>query len=306
MSENTDSTEDKIYKLDGISIPKWIIILFVVMFLGFFLNFPITNVIKSQVKKAIASARTCPISYDSIDVEYFFFPKIILKNPTIPGVCFRNQGNDIKLKELMVKLWFPSFLPPGIRFHIPFKYKKTSIDIYPTVTFGKIHINIKESKVDGKFLEILSGKLKNLKGEFEINAITNIDKKGPVDGEFLIKSKNLVIGPQSVSGLTIPNLPLKNVLIKAELERPKLSILDVIVGDEKSPLKANLKGEIKLNNKHFPSSSLDIDGNVFFSQDFLSSFSILNLFLAGKKTDKDGSYPIKVQGTFMRPSPSIK
>lgn len=304
--EELGAPEDKIYKLDGISIPKWVIILFAVLFLGFFLNFPITDVVKTQVKKSIASMRGCPISYDDIDVEYFFFPKVIIKNPIIPGTCFKNPQSSLKFKELMVKLWFPSFLPPGIRFHIPIKYGKSEIDIYPTVTFRKLHLNIKNSKIKGKFLEKLSGKLKNLRGTIEVNAITNIDKRGPIDGEFLIKSKDLVIGAQNISGLAVPNLPLKNVLFKAELERPRLTLLDVIVGDEKSPLKANMKGEIKLNMKHFPSSGLDIEGNVFFGQDFLNSFGILNLFLAGKQTAKDGSYPVKIQGTFMRPAPSIK
>ncbi len=307
MSDDELTTpEDKIYKLDGISIPKWLIILFVVLFLGFFLNFPISKVITTQVKKTISSMRSCPITYDKIDVEFFFFPKVILKNPVVSGICFNNPSASLKFDELMVRLWFPSFLPPGIRFHIPIKYEKTEIDIYPTVTFGKLHINIKEAKIEGKFLETLTGKLKNIQGVIEINAITNIDKTGPVDGEFMIKSKDLVIGPQNVSGLAVPNLPLRNLLIKAELERPRLSLLDVIVGDEKSPLKANMKGEIKLNMKHIPSSGLDIDGNVFFGEEFLNSFGILNLFLAGKQTAKDGSYPIKIQGTFMRPSPSIK
>jgi len=307
MSEEDLTTpEDKIYKLDGISIPKWAIVLGVILFLGFFLNFPISKVITTQVKKGLASVPNCPITYDKIEVEYFFFPKVILKNPVISGRCFKNPSQNLEFKELMVRLWFPSFLPPGIRFHIPLKYGKSEIDVYPTLTFGKLHINIKDSRIEGKFLEKLSGKLKNLKGTLEVNAITNIDKRGPVDGEFLLKSKDLVIGPQNISGLAVPNLPLKNILVKAELKRPKLTLLDVIVGDEKSPLKANMKGEIKLNMKHFPSSGLDIDGNVFFGQDFLNSFGILNLFLAGKQTAKDGSYPVKIQGTFMRPSPSIK
>jgi type II secretion system protein N len=306
MTEDDLTPEDKIYKLDGISIPKWIVITVIVMFLGFFLNFPISKMITSGVKKSLDSMRTCPISYDKIEVEYFFFPKVILKNPTVSGICFQNPSAALKFKELMIRLWFPSFLPPGIRFHIPIKYEKSEIDIYPTLTFGKLHLNIKDAKIDGKLLEILTGKLKNIHGTIEVNAIANIDKAGPASGELLVKSKDLVIGPQNISGLAVPNLPLRSLLIKAELERPRLTLLDVIIGDDKSPLKANMKGEIKLNMKHVPSSGLDIDGNVFFGQDFLSSFGILNLFLAGKQTGKDGSYPIKIQGTFMRPVPSIK
>jgi type II secretion system protein N len=307
MSEDElGAPDEKIYKLDGISIPKWILVLFCVLFLGFFINFPISDIVKTQVKKAIATMPNCPISYDKIEVEYFFFPKVIIKEPVISGICYKNPQSSLKFQELIVKLWLPSFLPPGIRFHIPIKYGKSEVDIYPTITFGKLHLNIKDSKIEGKFLENFSDKLKNLKGTIEINAITNIDKRGPIDGEFLLKSKNLIIGAQNISGLAVPNLPLKNIVIKAELERPTLTLLDVIIGDEESPLKANMKGEIKLNMRHFPSSSLDIDGNVFFGQDFLTSFGILNLFLAGKQTAKDGSYPIKLQGTFIRPAPSIK
>lgn len=276
------TAEEKVYKLSDISKTKWVGITIVILFIGFFLNFPVTNVIKGQVRKSLASMRNCPITYDSIEVEYFFFPKIILRGPTIHGICFNNPSESLKLDELMVRLYFPGFLPPGIRFHIPLRYENTRIDIYPTLTFGKIHINIKDSLVEAKFLEKVTGKLKNLKGQLEINAITNMGSKGIIDGVFLIKSKDLTIGPQNLAGLTLPNLPIKNILIKAELDHPKLSLLDVIIGDQDSPLRANLKGDINLNRQHFQSSTLDLDGNVFFQPGF-SSIVLDTQSLSGRK-----------------------
>ena len=75
-----DKENNDIYTLGRFPIKRTLTISATLLFLGFFFNFPISQIIKENVAKSISSLkiRGCPISYSKIEVEYFFFPKVIL------------------------------------------------------------------------------------------------------------------------------------------------------------------------------------------------------------------------------------
>ncbi|MBT7609819.1 MAG: type II secretion system protein GspN [Bacteriovoracaceae bacterium] len=294
-----DKENNDIYTLGRFPIKRTLTISATLLFLGFFFNFPISQIIKENVAKSISSLkiRGCPISYSKIEVEYFFFPKVILKKPSISGNCFGNPKEKIDFKELMVKLYIPSFWPPGIRLHAPVKYKKTHLDIYLTKGLGKMHANIKDSNVNGKFISKFSSVVKDIQGDININTLASMTNNGPTDGDILLTSKNIKLGSQNIMGVQLPSLSIGDFLFKAEFKRPKLKIMELKIGNKTSPFKAKMTGTINYNNKYPKRSEINLKGSIFFSQNFISEFPILNIILAGKNANSEGGYNIELTGT---------
>jgi type II secretion system protein N len=301
-----ETEQEDIYNTGRFSIKRIFVVSGILVFLGFFFNFPITQIIKKNVAKTLTTLRNCPISYSKIDVEYLFFPKVILRNPSISGYCFGNSKEKLDFKELIVSLYIPGFLPPGIRFNIPIIKDKTKIDAYITLGLGKFHINIKNSVINGKFLSKFSSFVKNINGDVNVNILTTIEGKKPQDGNFLIDSKNLTIGAQNIMGIQLPSLNIGDLQLKAQFNKPDFKIINLLIGNKNSPIKAKLTGSINYNTKYPKKSILDLKGSIFFSQKFISDFPILNLLLAGKKANSEGGYNIELKGTLTQPLHQFK
>ena len=301
-----ETEQEDIYSSGRFPIKRTFLISGILIFLGFFFNFPITEIIKKNVAKTLTSLRGCPITYSKIEVEYLFFPKIILKNPSISGHCFGNPKEKLKFKELMVRLYIPGFLPPGIRFNIPIEKEKTKINAYLTLGFGSLHVNLKNSVINGKFISKFSPILKNIQGDINVNVLTTLVNKAPQDGDLLINSKNLKIGAQNISGIQLPTLNIGDLQLKAQFTKPNLKIINLMIGNKKSPLKAKLTGSIKYDAKYPKRSKLDIKGSIFFSQSFISDFPILNILLAGKNANSEGGYNFELKGTLGAPKHKFK
>lgn len=303
-SQSNDSND--VYVNSRLPLKRTIGAVLLLLFFGFFLNFPISEIISKNVAKTISSIRGCPISYNKIDVEYFFFPKVILKKPTISGLCFGNPSEKMSFDELLIKLYIPGFLPPGVRFHIPIESGKTAIDTYLTIGLGSVHVNVKDSNVNGQLLSKLSPMIKNISGDLSVNVLADLDKKGPTEADILIKSSNFKLGAQNVMGLLLPEMNLGNVNIKAEFKKPKLNLISFKIGKNNSPIQADLKGNINYNAKYPKGSKLNLKGTIFFSQEFISDFPILNVLLAGKKANSKGAYNITLTGTLGAPKHQFK
>jgi type II secretion system protein N len=296
MNSPENETND-IYNLGRFPIKRTLSISAILLFLGFFFNFPITEIIKKNVAKSLTSLRGCPISYSKIEVEYLFFPKVILHNPIISGHCFGNPREKISFKELVVKLYIPGFLPPGIRFYAPIVHGETQIDTYITAGLGKMHLNVKDSNINGKFISKFSSVVKNIQGDINVNILSSMNNKGPTDGDILLKSKNIKLGAQNIMGIQLPSIKIGDLLLKAEFNKPKLKIINLKIGNKASPVKAKLSGTITHNKKYPKGSKLNLKGSIYFSQSFISDFPILNILLAGKNANSEGGYNIKFTGT---------
>jgi len=289
---------DEIYGKRNIPYFKISLLSIFLIFLGFSLNFPVKNIIIQQVSKALQSNPSCPIMYDEIDVS-FFLPKIILKKPIISGRCFKKPAESLKLKNIKISLTGPGFSPLGIKLHALVKAGKTSLNLYPTVSFGSYFLRIDKTKIDSSLINKLTGINNLFSGNLALTSNLSLEKTGPKDGKLLLKSKNLKIPSQNIHGFNVPELNIGNFLLKAVLKDPKkLQINDLIIGNEESPIIATFKGSMKLNKYNIAFSEVDLVGEVKFSQKLLSEIP-LGLFLPAKKPE-NGFYKLKLKGPLNR------
>lgn len=277
-----------------------------ILMISFMLNFPIGKIIKNQASAAISSNRSCPITYDEMKFEWFL-PKIILTKPVINGRCYNNPSSSLKLSDLVVSFQSPSFWPLGVKLHAKIKHKLSVINIYPTIGLGGQVIKIEKSSISHKTLkEFLGPKSINFTGDIEVESLVKIDGGKVSQSDFLITSTNLSVPGQNLGGLDLPNLPIGSVQLKGSVNaKSLLEIQDFQLGSQKSPLLAEAAGVIRLNTHNMSNSTLDLNGEVKFSPEFLESFGIINMMLSGRESTSKGFYKFKVGGSFRAPIPSF-
>ncbi|WP_372653793.1 hypothetical protein [Halobacteriovorax sp.] len=277
---------------------------FLISLIAFMLNFPIGKIIKSNAEVAIASNAACPITYDEMKFEWFL-PKVILTKPVINGRCYSNPSSSLKLADLAISFQSPSFWPLGVKLHTKIKHKLSVINIYPTVGLGGQVIKIEKSSISHKTLkEFLGPKSLNFTGDIELESIVKLDGGKVSQSDFLITSTNLSIPSQNIEGFDLPNLPIGAFQLKGNLNaRNLIEIQDFQLGAANSPILAEAAGAIKLNTHNISNSTLDINGEVKFTADFLNKFAIINMLLSGKESTDKGFYKFKVGGKFSSPMP---
>ncbi len=290
---------ENIYGKRNIPYAKITILSIFLIILGFAANFPVKEIITTQVSKALQSNPSCPIMYDKIDVS-FFLPKVTLKQPIISGRCFNNPTESLKLKNIKLSFVGPGFSPMGLKFHALVKAGKTNINLYPTISFGTQFLRIDKTAIDSSLINKITGINNLFQGKFNLTSLLNLSSTGLEDGKLIIKSKNLKVPSQKIHDFNVPELSIGNFLLKAILKDKKLmEINELIIGNENSPIIASFKGSLKVNKYNFTFSVIDIIGEVKFSQKFLSDFSIIGLFLPAKKPE-NGFYKLKVKGPLNR------
>lgn len=298
-----NSIEESDYTLPAFSKLKWILLLILVMISGFVFNFSFAKRIESLIKLNLTKNASCPINYKEAKFE-LFFPKIILKNIAIPGRCFSpNNQKPLELKQLNLNFIGPSFSPLGLNFSVKTNLDKSSISSKQTIGVTTQIINTLGTILDLGTLGPILGIGFKMQGNVETNALLQIESTKLSSAKFLLKSKNFFIPAQKLESFEIPNLNLKNFVMKGVYDRTgKLHIDDLVLGDKGAPIYANLKGDIFVNNLSFGDSRIDLKGEIIFSPEFLDSFGILKLFLA-QFSQKDGYYQIKLGGTLKSPIP---
>ena len=75
------------------------------------------------------------------------------------------------------------------------------------------------------------------------------------------------------------------------------------MGDTDSPLRANFKGKIDLQEGNIAMSPLDLSGEIAFSENFKNSLPLVSM-LFQSFSQKDGFYQIRLGGTLGSPKPS--
>lgn len=298
-----NSIEESDYTLPPISKIKWISILLAVLIAGFILNFSFSERIEGLIRLNLTKNSSCPINYKEAKFE-LFFPKVILKNIAMPGRCFSpSNQRPLEIKQLALNFIGPSFSPLGLNFSLKTNLDKSKINTKQTLGATSQVINTSGTVLDLGSLTPILGMTFKLLGEIETNALIQIENSKINNAKFLLKSKNFFIPAQKLESFEIPNLNLKNFLMKGVYDRSgKLHIDDLVVGDKGAPIYANLKGDVFINNLSIADSRIDLKGEIIFSPEFLESFAILKLFL-GQFSQKDGYYQIKLGGTLKSPIP---
>ena len=155
---------------------------------------------------------------------------------------------------------------------------------------------------------ILGRKSVKFSGDFEIQALLKTHEGNLTSGDVLITSTNLNLPPQNVSGLVdLPSMPIGQFQFKTSVNAKNLlELKELRIGDANSPIIAGLDGKIKLNPHNPRNSTLDMTGQVKFSQTIMENFGILNAMLSGKKQSDKGFYKFKVGGRMSSPIPSFQ
>ena len=82
----------------------------------------------------------------------------------------------------------------------------------------------------------------------------------------------------------------------------ELRIEKLIMGDTDSPLRANFKGKIDLQDGNTSMSPLDLSGEIAFSENFRQALPLIDMMFQSFN-QKDGFYQVRLGGTLGSPKP---
>jgi hypothetical protein len=297
-----NSIEENDYVLPALGKPKWLLLVAATTVIAFLVNFSFSERIENSIRGALGSNAQCPIAYKEMKFE-LFFPKVIIKDISMPGRCLsQSAAKNIDLRQVNLSFIGFSFSPLGINTELRTNLDGTILHTKQTIGSSEQVINTLGSVLD---LSSLMPYLTTFKmsGHVETSALTNI-KNGKVNtSKFLLKSKDFVIPTQRLDSLDLPNMNIKNLMFKGTYDRSgKIKIESLVLGDDKSPIRATFKGDLWPNEFQFRLSRIDLTGEVIFSESFLESFSIIKIFFS-QFPQKDGYYQIKLGGTIGSPTP---
>ena len=288
------------YRLPQLGKLRWFLLITFSFAIFLFMSFPIKKNIDDSIKSALYSIPGCSLDFKEINFE-FLLPKVIVKDINIPMSCFRKVGHPIKLKHLTLNWRGLNFAPFGPHFKIQTNILGNDITAFHTLGLSSQVIKIQDVNLKMESLRQILPEIK-LNGRLKTNSLIKINSTGLSDLKLTVQSKDLVLPSQEIMRLKLPNLEFNNLFIKANMTKPnEIQVQDIIVGDTESPIRANFKGSIKLNQKNFSTSKLDLIGEVAFSSLFLEKFAIIQLFM-NKFNKKDDFYQLHFDGPITSPN----
>jgi len=118
---------------------------------------------------------------------------------------------------------------------------------------------------------------------------------------FKAQSKDFQLPPQNIEGFTTPSMKVNDLYIEATSEAaPRVNVNKMIVGDTDSPMRANFKGKIDLQQGNIAFSPIDLGGEIAFTESFRQTVPLVDLFFQSFP-QKDGFYQIRLGGTLGQP-----
>lgn len=298
---NKEKLENIDYSFPKMGRSKWIVITLTVFLFGFIIYFPFMYKMKSVVKSQLHKIPGCSIDYQNIKLG-LFLPKVVVKDLVVPQSCFGKHGQPLKMDKVFLYFRGLSFSPFGPHFKIETNLNDIPISSYLTTGIGGIAINIKENTIDLSKLNIFFPQV-NLAGKIKIDALIRLSGKKISDFKLNIRSTDLSFPGQKIQGFKLTTMRMNNLLLKASMNGNKLQVQNIILGDDDSPIRANFKGNIGINQRNITSGQLDLKGEVAFSSRFLEKYAIIKLVM-NKFDKKDEFYQIRLTGPLMRPKPS--
>ena len=301
------ATMTEVQSLNEINYKSKIKVLFLILTVAFlflfsFLNFyPIGDKIKTIIKSSL-HGQGCNPDFSEIHLEWLL-PKIIISNLEIPARCLEKDGEPLKFPRFTINYNVINFAPIGLPFRIDTTLGGQPISLYYVLGFNSQMIRLKDQTLDLAKLKPLLGEKVKLLGKVTVdlnlgmsnNTISNLTLKA--------QSKNLQIPPQNVQGFTTPPMKLNEFYLEAVSEAaPRIQIEKLIMGDTDSPLRANFKGKIDLQDGNIGMSPLDLGGEIAFSEAFRKSLPLVDMIFQSF-TQKDGFYQIRLGGTLGSPKP---
>lgn len=273
------------------------------LFLTAFLNFfPIGTQLKTFIKKNLEGS-ACRPDYEQIRVEWLL-PKVVVSDLVLPASCLNQQGDPLKFSFITINFQFINFSPFGIPFKIDTEMNGQPLTVYFVQGFGERLVRLKDQS-------IVLPRLQPLMSQFKIGGTMTVDMSALMTNQNAIKdlsfkaeSKDLQLPAQNLQGFTTPNLKINTLYIEAHsATAPRINVEKMIIGDAESPMRANFKGTVDLQNNALAFSPLNLTGEIAFSEAFKQQLPLIDMMFQSF-AQKDGFYQIRLGGTLGAPKPS--
>ena len=272
--------------------------LFVFSFLNFY---PIGDKIKSVIKTSF-NGKGCNPDFDEIHMEWLM-PKIIVTNLSIPASCLERAGEPLRFSHLTLNYNIINFMPFGLPFRIDTSFGGQAISLYYVLGFNSQMIRLKDQTLNLTKLQPLFGERFKIAGNVTTDLNVSMSKNIINHLDLKAQSKDLQIPPQNIEGFTTPSLKLNEFYLEAVSDtHPRIKIEKLIMGDTDSPLRANFKGKIDLQDGNTSMSPLDLSGEIAFSENFRQALPLIDMMFQSF-TQKDGFYQVRLGGTLGSPKP---
>ncbi len=290
-------------------ISKWKLtgLVFAIFIVGFTTSFPFQEKLDGLVQDKLNSIPNCSISYKNLKLEYFF-PQIVINNAVIPPGCFKQRNtSNLFIDSLSIKLNGLSFSPFGLSSIMTIKIGQSEINIEQATSVSDQRIAIRNTNIHtGSLIPMLTNAFK-IEGDLDSQVSFELKNNKVSTADLLLQSTDFKIPPQPIAMFTLPTKLKVDILkIKAQLDSSsKLHLAYLLLGNERSPIRAKFTGNIYVIQSNLGNSTLDLKGEISFSNEFLAipGLSILKTLLAAFDK-KDGFYQIKVGGRLSSPVPS--
>lgn len=292
------------YSLPTFSKPKWALYTTGLFIAAFLMYFPIGEKTESMVRKTLASLPGCSITYDTMEFGWFL-PKLVVKDLQMPSRCFGSRGAPLILEETFLYIRGISFSPLGPHFKLATTVMKTPIEAQITLgVTGALTAALHDNTIDLANLKPILPEGMLLAGNAKVNVMAEASPSGLNDLDLKIESKDFALPGQTIQAFRISRLPINNLLVKADLKpNGQLELQEAVIGDADSPIRANFKGDLKLNKAAPVMSPINLKGEIAFSQKFMEDYSIIGMFM-NQFDKKDDFYQIQIKGNLARPQVS--
>lgn len=323
MSSHLNDIDDIDYSYKFLKSLRWIMAIVSIFILIIIGHIPIRETIDSLVRSGLQISSQCQIRFKDYHFE-LFAPKLVINNAHVPEGCTQGKiPGGIKLNEAKVYFRGISFSPFGLSTKMLTSFLGHKIEAFIIPSFSSLNILIENQSEKGKFIsdinKISLNKISHyipmikVSGDVYLSDIAlSMSYGGQIqDLAINIASDNLHLPAQQILlpspfGLGDPlpfnleSMPINSLLIQIiGLKDSKLVIKKFILGDENSPIKARLLGDIKLNTGTPGRSALNLKTEIGFSKEFSDKLPIDMLF--GKYDKKDNFYQIQIKGALSKP-----
>lgn len=296
------SSLDNINYKSKVKLILYVLIVFFLFVFAFMNFYPIGDKLKVFLKSNLKGTG-CNPDFDEIRMEWVL-PKVVVSNLVLPASCLGRSGEPLKFSHLTLNYQLINFAPFGLPFRLDTELNGQPLTVYFVQGFGQRLIRLKDQTIALARLQPLMGGNFKLAGNVTVDLNLTLANNVMKGLNLIAESRDLQIPSQSIQGFTAPNLRINTLRIDANSDTPpRVNVDKLILGDAESPLRANFKGRIDLQDGAVAFSPLNLTGEVAFSENFKQQLPLIDMMFQSF-TQKDGFYQIRLGGTLGAPKPS--
>lgn len=269
-----------------------------VFFALLLIRFPFQN-LKGLIFGTIYRSTGVYIIADDIYPSVFGWPGIGMRNVSITAPVGQSEL-DFECAKLTFRTGIAGLFPPTPSFSLHMKTLKKGGELFIRFSTNKqgLKAAVETTRLN---LTQLSPSSSNpvATGEADVDAEITVNNSNATltTGEATIGFKNLVLSPQNLQGIILPEMKLGGVKGEVSIKGGIASIATFQIGDLNSDLQGTLSGDIKLesdwnNSLMNLSLKLKLSDSYMKNPDSATITSFLNTFKIS-----DGEYSIKLNAT---------